>query len=218
MTPPAGEGRPTADSEYTDRLRRLGGKRWKRVLDVQAPYRWNVRRLHLGRTLDVGCGLGRNLAHLGGHGVGVDHNAESVAVARRQGLEAYTVEEFGRSAHAVPGAFDSLLVAHVVEHMSGADALDLLRSYVPYLTPAGHICFITPQESGYRTDATHVRFVDLAGLADLAGAVGFEVRRQFSFPLPRPFGRVFRYNEFVLIAARPAPRAAPAGAEPPASR
>lgn len=177
------------------------------MVDVQAPYRWNVRRLKLGRTLDVGCGLGRNLVHLRGNGVGVDHNAESIAVARDRGLEAYTVEQFLKSDRAVPGSFDSLLVAHVVEHMSMPAAVAMLKSYLPYLAPTGRICFITPQEAGYRTDSTHVRFVDFRGLAELSDALGLPVERQFSFPLPRPLGRLFRYNEFVQVSrAGPTPR------------
>lgn len=192
----------TAGSDYTDRLRRLEGARWKQMLDVQAPYRWNVRRLNLGRTLDVGCGLGRNLAHLNGNGVGVDHNAESVAAARSRGFEAYTVEEFLRSPRAMPGSFDSMLVAHVVEHMQAEDALALIGSYLPYLAPSAQVCFITPQEAGYRSDVTHVRFVDLAGLSVLSRQLGLRVQKGYSFPFPRAFGKVFRYNEFVLVARR----------------
>jgi hypothetical protein len=41
---------------------------------------------------DVGCGLGRNLGHLDGNGVGVDHNAESVAIAQSRGLRAFRNE------------------------------------------------------------------------------------------------------------------------------
>lgn len=201
MSDPA-ESRPlsTAGADYTNRLQRLSGRRWKQMFDVQAPYRWNIRRLELGRTLDVGCGLGRNLLHLGGNGVGVDHNAESIAIARARGLDAYTVEDFSKSDGAVPNAFDSLLVAHVVEHMSMPDAVTMLQSYLPYLVPAGRVCFITPQERGYRTDSTHVRFVDFGGLAELSEALGLSVRRQYSFPLPRRFGRIFRYNEFVQVS------------------
>src|SRR5664279_6607506 len=105
----------TAGIEYTRRLRQLGERRWKQILNVQAPYRWNVRSLRLGRTLDIGCGIGRNLHFLGASSVGVDHNADSVALARERGLEAYSTEEFAVSAPS-PESFDSLLVAHVVEH------------------------------------------------------------------------------------------------------
>jgi 2-polyprenyl-3-methyl-5-hydroxy-6-metoxy-1,4-benzoquinol methylase len=187
----------------------LGNARWKRLLDVQAPYRWNVRRLRLGRTLDVGCGIGRNLAHLGGAGVGVDHNASSVAVARQRGLEAYPADEFLAGPMAAPRSFDSLLAAHVVEHMTESDAIDLLRIYLPFVRPGGKAVLITPQERGYATDATHVRFCGFPEVAALCAAVGLVVVRQFSFPFPRIVGRVFPYNEFVTLARVGGPATGP---------
>ena len=63
---------------------------WKRLLNVQAPYQWNLRRQHLGRTLDIGCGIGRNLPSLPPGSLGVDHNATSIATARARGLHAMT--------------------------------------------------------------------------------------------------------------------------------
>lgn len=186
--------------DYAERLKNLEQARWKRLLDVQAPYRWNIRRLDLGRTLDVGCGLGRNLAHLGGAGVGVDHNAASVAVARERGLQAYTSEEFLAGPHAREGAFDSLLAAHVVEHMSEEDAVGLLSTYLPFVRKGGKVVLITPQERGYATDATHVRFCGFTEVAALCATLGLTVARQYSFPFPRPVGRVFAYNEFVTLA------------------
>lgn len=107
-------GHPTPRTEgedYTERLTTLASARWKQVLDVQRPYRWNLRRLHLGRTLDVGCGIGRNLVNLGSNSVGVDHNPTSIAACRAQGLEAYTTEEFRSTDIGAPGAFDALLAA-----------------------------------------------------------------------------------------------------------
>ena len=62
----------TTSREYTTYLEERRG--WKRWVDVQAPYRWNLRGLRLGFTLDVGCGIGRNLVTFDGHGVGIDHN------------------------------------------------------------------------------------------------------------------------------------------------
>ena len=96
----------TKDEEYTRRLLRAQGSRWKRLLDVQAPYRWNLRRLRPGSTLEVGCGVGRNLSHLRGAGVGIDHNPYSVDACRRAGFVAFTPEEFRRSPHHAAGRFD----------------------------------------------------------------------------------------------------------------
>jgi SAM-dependent methyltransferase len=203
--PTQGPSEPsTARAEYADRLVRLGGARWKQLLDVQRPYRWNLRRLELGRTLDVGCGIGRNLAALA-EGVGVDHNADSVAVARERGLRAWTTEEWPASPDAVPGTFDSLLLAHVLEHMTDAEADDVVRAYLPYLRPAARLVLICPQERGYATDETHVRFVDAAALDRTARSLGFVPTRSFSFPFPRRAGTLFPYNEFVLVAERLAP-------------
>lgn len=189
----------TEGSDYTRRLVRRSEATWKRLVDAQAPYRWNVRRLDLGLVLDVGCGIGRNLHHLDGNGVGVDHNPTSVEVARRAGLTAYTVEEFQRSPHAVEGRFDSLLAAHVVEHLSADAAVGVLRDYLPYVRRGGKAVIITPQERGHASDSTHVRFCDFGVVRRLLGDVGVEVERTYSFPFPRAAGRLFRHNEFVTV-------------------
>ena len=202
VDPAAPEPTDTADPAYTARLRELEGRGWKQRLDVQRPYRWNLRRLHPARVLDVGCGIGRNLAHLDGNGVGVDHNAASVATARERGLTAYTAEEFTACADAVLGGFDSLLVAHVLEHLDLDTQRDLLATYLPYVREGGRVILITPQEAGFRTDATHVRFVD-AAVCDVAlREHGWHVVSKQSFPFPRPVGRVFAYNEFVVVGER----------------
>ncbi|MFF1878504.1 class I SAM-dependent methyltransferase [Leifsonia sp. NPDC058230] len=198
-----GSGKATAGAEYAERLRRLDNSWWRRTLNVQAPYRWNVRRLHLGRVLDIGCGLGRNLAHLGTESVGVDHNAEAIAIARARGLTAFTSDEFPSSPYAVPGLFDSALMAHVAEHLDRDFAVELMASYLPYVKPGGVVCFITPQERGYRSDATHVTFVDFDGLETLSRRLGLMPVRHYSFPFPRVAGKAFTYNEFVALARKP---------------
>lgn len=193
----------TEDSRYTERLRRSDTLWWKRWLDVQAPYRWNLRRLEPGFTLDIGCGIGRNLAHLRGQGVGVDHNAASIALARERGLIAFTPDELQTTEYHRPERFDSLLLAHVLEHMREQAAVELVRGYAPLLKPGGKLILVTPQEAGYRSDPTHVEFVDLAALERLIRAVGFQPVRGYSFPFPRPVGKVFTYNEFVAVGLKP---------------
>jgi len=190
----------TSGADYAERLVALQQVWWKRLLNVQAPYGWNLRRLEPGRCIEIGCGIGRNLAHLRGKGVGVDHNEHMVAVCRRRGFVAYSTPEFPRSPEAKAVAFDSLLFSHVIEHTTADEATELLESYLPYLRPGGQVIFETPQEVGYRSDSSHRRFADFELLSALSSQFGAKVERQYSFPFPRPAGRLFIYNEFVLAA------------------
>jgi len=192
----------TEDAGYAQRLRERSEARWKRVLDVQRPYRWNLRRLDLRKTLDVGCGIGRNLRWLSPGSVGVDHNEAAVSYARDLGMTAYTVPEFHRSFDARHDRFDSLLFAHVLEHMTEGDAQSLVAEYSRYLRPGGRAVFITPQEAGYRTDPTHVRFVGFTALKRHAANAGMNVLNAYSFPFPRWVGTLFPYNEFVVVAQK----------------
>jgi SAM-dependent methyltransferase len=193
----------TASAAYTARLTGRSRAGWKQRLDVQAPYRRNLQRL-LGdrRTLDVGCGIGRNLVNLPAGSVGVDHNPHSIAECRAGGMTAYTVDEFLAAPPSAP-RFDGMLAAHLVEHLPEGAAGAVLKPYVPYLAPGAVVVLICPQERGFASDPTHTVFTDQPMLAALAGELGLVVERQYSFPLPRFTGRVFLYNEFVTVARNP---------------
>jgi len=191
----------TEDSGYTERLVSLESQGWKQLLDVQRPYRWRLAQANPGRTLDVGCGIGRNLKNLP-DGVGVDHNSDSVEVARSRGLRAWNTEEWPTCPDAVASSYDSILLAHVLGHLDADDAISILRSYLPYLKPKGQLLLVCPQEVGYRSDSTHVRFLDLAAMSAIAAEVGCYVYRASSFPLPRAAGKFFKYNEFWVQARR----------------
>jgi 2-polyprenyl-3-methyl-5-hydroxy-6-metoxy-1,4-benzoquinol methylase len=196
--------RDTRGEDYAKRLHDKETARWKQVLNVQAPYRWNLRRHDLGRTLDVGCGIGRNLETLPPGSVGVDHNATSIAIARGRGLTALTTEEWKTSELRVPESYDGMLVAHVIEHMPPEQGLEVMQAYVPYLRPGGRVLFICPQERGYASDPTHVRWTTGEDLMDLSRELGLEPEQWRSFPLPRFTGKAFTYNEFNVVATKPA--------------
>lgn len=203
MTAVAASDGDTAAESYTQRLTARSGAGWKRALDVQAPYRWNLRRL-LGerRTLDVGCGIGRNLVNLPPGSVGVDHNPTSVRVCRDAGLTAFTAEEF--LARDDSPRYGGMLAAHLLEHLPAGAGAEVLRGYLPFLEPGAVVVLICPQERGFASDPTHTVFVDQPALAGIVAELGLEPRRQYSFPLPRFTGRAFTYNEFVTVAAVPA--------------
>jgi GT2 family glycosyltransferase/SAM-dependent methyltransferase len=191
-----------AGQEYAARLIRLQKSRWKRLLNVQAPYRWNLQRLRPGLTLEIGCGIGRNLLHLKGSGVGVDLNAHSVKAARELGLTAFTPHDFLSSHFSRPETFDTLLLSHVAEHMSRPEVVTLIRQYLPLLKPHGRIILFTPQEVGFRSDPTHVEYMGLEKLQEICSELQFVPERAYSFPLPRIFGKLFIYNESVFVGRR----------------
>jgi SAM-dependent methyltransferase len=179
------------------------GAWWKRFIDVQWPYRRHLLKLDPGFVLDVGCGMGRNLFHCGGNGIGIDIDPESLASCLAKGLVVYTPDEFDAKVDATQ-QFDTLLFSHVLEHMTGAEAEGLVSRYVPRLKPGGRAIFITPQEAGFRFNPTHIEFVDCNRLATIARGAGLTVTDEYSFPFARPFGKFFRYNEFVVLARKSA--------------
>jgi 2-polyprenyl-3-methyl-5-hydroxy-6-metoxy-1,4-benzoquinol methylase len=189
----------TRSPAYGEHLKKHQTAAWKSLLQVQAPYRWNIRRLITGDVLDVGCGIGRNLSHLGGRGVGVDHSEYCVAQARLAGLEAFSPEDFFAWVVSQHAMFDHLLLAHVIEHMKIDEAKSLIEQYGKFLKPGGTLILITPQSAGYASDSTHVTYFDFVNIARLLDTSQYRHETEYSFPFPKVFGRWFLYNEFVSV-------------------
>ena len=71
------------------------------------------------------------------------------------------------------------------------------------MRPGGRVFLVCPQERGYASDPTHVRFTTGDDLVDLARSCGLVPETPFSFPFPRRAGTLFVYNEFCLLAHVP---------------
>jgi hypothetical protein len=84
----------------------------------------------------------------------------------------------------VPGSFDTLLIAHVLEHMDARAGEALLGGYLPFLRPGGGVVMICPHAKGYASDATHVKYYDVADLERLARGLGFGVERRIDILVP----------------------------------
>jgi 2-polyprenyl-3-methyl-5-hydroxy-6-metoxy-1,4-benzoquinol methylase len=192
----------TQEPCYTMQLIKEQKVWWKSCLDVQFFSRWNLNRLNPGFVLDIGCGIGRNLINLKGNGVGIDHNFNSVQFVRKLGYKAFMPDEFQKSIFNTTGRFDTIIVAHVFEHMKKNEAVELLKRYEYLLKQGGKIIIITPQEAGYKKDPTHIEFMDFVKLRYIMKELKFEILKEYSFPFPRIFGNLFIYNEFVSVNSR----------------
>lgn len=194
----------TNTAEYADYLVRHQLS-WKSQF-FQIPYRLHLKQLRLGRTLEIGCGAGRNLVALNAGSVGIDHNLHLVNACRQQGLMAWTTEQWPTifQTDLSSQSFDSILLAHVAEHLSATDFANLIRDYTPYLKPSGRFVVICPQELGYQMDQTHLEFVDFEKIesAFAQSTQNYSIERKYSFPFPRWAGKKFPYNEFVVVASR----------------
>lgn len=191
----------TAAAGYTRRLQTKSGARWKRAVDVQRPYRNHLRSFGFGRVLDVGCGIGRTMTAFDDV-VGVDHNPDSIAAVRGAGYTGWTTAEWETCPDAVAESFDTVLFAHVLEHMGEDEGRQIVEEYLRYVRPGGRLVIICPQEAGQASDATHVRFLDFADLEQVAHDAGCVVEDVHSFPFPRRAGKLFRYNESMMVARK----------------
>jgi predicted SAM-dependent methyltransferase len=106
------------------------------------------------------------------------------------------------SEYNVAERYDSLLTAHVAEHMTKQEFINLLSTYLPLLKIGGKVIVITPQEYGYKTDNTHVEFVDFDNIKGTFTQLGLLTEKQYSFPFPRIAGHLFQYNEFVSVGLK----------------
>ena len=190
------------EQEYVSRLIGISNKRFKTFLQPINPYRIGLKQWVKGNCLEVGCGIGRNLGYLGNpHNLGIDINEHAVTKSRALGHHAITVETFESTRASLP-KFDNLLFSHVLEHMDRASSTELVQSYLPALSESGAICIICPQERGFASDPTHVEFMNIEKLTSVIEECGLFVHRSFSYPFPKMFGKLFIYNEFVIIAKR----------------
>jgi 2-polyprenyl-3-methyl-5-hydroxy-6-metoxy-1,4-benzoquinol methylase len=165
----------------------------------QWPYRTHLHSLRLSKTLDIGCGAGRNLKALNEDSVGIDHNSLLVESCKAKGLTAYTTEDFLANAARFKSKFNSILISHVAEHMPAPEFISMLIAYKPFLQHGGRMVVVCPQEKGYASDSTHVYFMDFETISDCLKRAGFTISDQYSFPFPRFAGKIFSYNEFIVI-------------------
>lgn len=131
------------------------------------------------RVLEIGCGGGGLLKHLGECGasaVGIETSQQALTAARTRGFQLVHV---GQS-HALPfcaGSFDAILGQHVVEHLPDVPAM--LSECSRVLKPGGRLVLATPNahypDPAHFADTDHNHIYAPDELCEIIGRTGFVV-------------------------------------------
>jgi SAM-dependent methyltransferase len=140
-----------------------------------------LSKLLVGKTLDVGCGVGDMLSFRPDT-TGVDINPLTVEWCRSQGRDVFEMIE-----DVLPfasGSFQSVMLDNVIEHLYEPTAL--LSEIYRVLHPGGTLVVGVPGLRGYASDADHKTFYDKEKLVDVMNAAGFTMSRLMYLPFPFP--------------------------------
>jgi SAM-dependent methyltransferase len=190
---PAG---PMAYASFEDRYRPEA-----QVRERQAIYRDALTGRR--RVVDLGCGRGELLTLLRELDVaayGVEVDADFVAHARANDLEIVQQEAIAHLEELEPGAVDTIVASHVIEHLPPTSFFRLIDLASEKLGDDGLLIFETPNPKSvlggsvnFHRDPTHVHPIHpdtLAFLCEQAGFPNIEVTPLVPVPddqrLPRP--------------------------------
>ena len=179
--------RPDNNALMTSVLYRFANPEF--VERLQAGYLKYFTEAGAKRVLDLGSGRGIFLRLLGGkdiEAVGVDSNLEQVEACRADGYTVHHDDVLSFLDNAADGeaagSFDGIFCSHLVEHLSGADAVRLVNSAASLLRPGGRLMLVTPNVANpevwshtFWLDPTHVRPYPRPLLESLLEARGLSV-------------------------------------------
>lgn len=175
-----------------------------------------VRRLYLARaaslvhgpTLDFGCGVGELLKRLPTGSKGLEYNRDTVDFCRARGLDVEWYDGFADdwSLTAVRDndGLRSMVVSHVLEHLE--KPMRVLDRLLNAARDKGvrRVLVIVPGRAGFRSDPTHLTFVDWAMLqAEAVRQADWCVVHRGYFPFDHPrAGDWFTHNELQVVFER----------------
>lgn len=161
-----------------------------------------------GPTLDFGCGIGELLERLPPGSAGLEYNKQTVEYCRARGLKVawYDGFEDGWMLSVIPkgSQFQSMVLSHVLEHFESPDMI--LRALLEAVIPFGiqRILIIVPGPAGFRSDDTHLTYVDEGYLSRaLSKQNQWRIEKQRRFPININWiGDYFPHHELQTVLVR----------------
>ncbi len=193
------------DSDYTHyQSDRSAIRKW-----VRRAYLRSAARQLSGPTLDFGCGIGELLEKLSPGSKGLEYNPATVEWCRRKGMDVEVYDGFADdwrlSVLASGRSFESMIVSHVLEHLDEPAAILKRLMLASERLGVRRFLAIVPGKAGFRIDATHRTFVDVALLSDpdIVAGTGFVLHEAGYFPGNlRVIGDWFPHHELQALYVR----------------
>lgn len=172
------------------------------VAGIQRHYVRFFSEIGARSVLDLACGRGiflDLLREVGIQGAGVDQNKRAVEECRSRGFEqvelgdlfAYLQRELVADAR-----HDGVFCSHLVEHLTGQRAAELVSSCAALLAPGGRLVIVTPNVANLKVwtkvfwlDPTHERPYPRAILEAMMEEAGLTIGPSFDDPRTRPHYR-----------------------------
>ncbi len=122
-----------------------------------------------GKVLDVGCGIGDFLSYRKNNTIGVDINSLNVEYCKKNGQEAYIIEN-----NKFPfndQSFDGVILDNVLEHL--IEPKVTINEITRVLKPNGTLIIGVPGKKGYTMDNDHKKFYDEIEMNKLLSACNY---------------------------------------------
>lgn len=171
-------------------------QRWKGDLYRQFILYPAISKRLVGKTLDVGCGVGKFLKFRP-NTIGADINPYNVDYCKKRGFNAVLIQEENWPFEAE--TFDSALLDNVLEHIP--DPHSILNSIKKVLKPRGRLVVGVPGPVGFAHDSDHKVFYTEEKLIKLMKSEGFKCIDNFHMPLKSTFleNRIYQYCYYLTF-------------------
>ena len=187
--------------EYFEYLRNRGSLR----KFIRKFYLRDIRKYCMGKSIDFGCGTGELLAMLPTGSVGFEINQVAVDFCKSLGLDVrlyHPAEDDYRFEMFTKDGYNTFTMNHVLEHLENSYAI--IQKIFESCNRLGikRIVFTVPGLKGFRSDKTHITFIDKKYFENngLLGNKYYRLIISKYFPVnSAKFSHYFTHNELRLV-------------------
>lgn len=155
-------------------------------------------------TLEIGCGWGWGFT-VNKNFFGVEYNQDCVERLQNDGYKVLQAD-ITKKLPFSNSYFDYVFSHDVLEHVDVKDHEMIFKDVYRILKADGFFLNIVPNLKGYKwglaTGTGHVNFVSQEMIIETARRAGFELIKEYPYPLPGLLGKYFKHNKHVVLVRK----------------